>query len=119
MSSGLTNEKGQGASHATQSSVPGAVQDKAPKSVEDQLPDSVHDTGSNKHTGNQSRSHYSSNSIVPNTFLGKVSHATGDSKVPKALQEGLPEKIEKIVPNSIHDTTGAKFSDGSVDAPKK
>jgi hypothetical protein len=51
MSSGLTNEKGQGASHATQSSVPGAVQDKAPKSVEDQLPDSVHDTGSNKHTG--------------------------------------------------------------------
>jgi hypothetical protein len=51
MSSGLTNEKGQGASHATQSSVPGTVQDKAPKSVEDQLPDSVHDTGSNKHTG--------------------------------------------------------------------
>jgi hypothetical protein len=31
---GLTNEKGQGASHATSSSVPGAVQDKAPKSVE-------------------------------------------------------------------------------------
>jgi hypothetical protein len=28
MSSGLTNEKGQGASHATQSSVPGTVQDK-------------------------------------------------------------------------------------------
>jgi hypothetical protein len=51
MSSGLTNEKGQGASHATQSSVPGTVQDKAPKSVEDKLPDSVHDTDSNKHTG--------------------------------------------------------------------
>lgn len=28
MSSGLTNEKGQGASHATESSVPGKVQDK-------------------------------------------------------------------------------------------
>jgi len=28
MSSGLTNEKGQGASHATQSSVPGTIQDK-------------------------------------------------------------------------------------------
>jgi hypothetical protein len=28
MSSGLTNEKGQGASHATQSSVPATVQDK-------------------------------------------------------------------------------------------
>jgi hypothetical protein len=113
MSSGLTNEKGQGASHATQSSVPGTVQDKvrnsttkipinlstnnhqAPKSVEDKLPDAVHDTGSNPKTG-------------------KVSHATGDSKVPKALQEGLPEKVEKIVPNAIHDTKGATFSDGSV-----
>jgi hypothetical protein len=120
MSSGLTNEKGQGASHATQSSVPGTVQDKAPKSVEDQLPDSVHDTGSNKHTGMPStKASNSPNPIVSNTLLGKVSHATGDSKVPKALQEGLPEKIEKMVPNSIHDTTGAKFSDGSVDAPKK
>jgi hypothetical protein len=122
MSSGLTNEKGQGASHATQSSVPGTVQDKAPKSVEDKLPDSVHDTDSNKHTGMPSIpkcQRHSSNPIVSNTHLGKVSHATGDSKVPKALQEGLPEKIEKIVPNSIHDTTGAKFSDGSVDAPKK
>jgi hypothetical protein len=80
-----------------------------------QLPDSVHDTGSNSETG-------------------KVSHATGKSIVPQvshtsvppyncmvywlhhqALQEGLPEKVEKIVPNAIHDTKGAKFSDGSVD----
>jgi hypothetical protein len=59
---GLTNEKGQGASHASQSSVPGKVQDKAPKGLEDQLPDAIHDTGSNSKTG-------------------KVSHATGDSKV--------------------------------------
>jgi hypothetical protein len=81
---GLTNEKGQGASHATSSSVPGAVQDKAPKSVEHkvnitpqpldqdcsntiQLPDSVHDTGSNSETG-------------------KVSHATGKSIVPQVCQ---------------------------------
>ena len=66
-----------------------------PSSVEHQLPDAVHNTGSNKETG-------------------KVSHATGDSKVPQALQEGLPEKVEKVVPNAIHDTSGAKFSDGSV-----
>jgi hypothetical protein len=33
MSSGLTNEKGQGASHATQSSVPGTVQDKVRNST--------------------------------------------------------------------------------------
>jgi hypothetical protein len=65
-----------------------------PSSVEHQLPDAVHNTGSNKDTG-------------------KVSHATGDSIVPKALQEGLPEKVEKIVPDAIHDTKGAKFSDGS------
>ena len=52
------------------------------------MPDSAHDTNSNKDTG-------------------KVSHATGDSKVPKVLQEGLPAKVEKIVPNAIHDTRGA------------
>ena len=34
---GPTNEKGQGASHATDSSVPGKVQEKAPKSVEVRL----------------------------------------------------------------------------------
>lgn len=50
---------------------------------------SVHDTNSNKDTG-------------------KVSHATGDSKVPIALQEALPEKVEKAVPNTIHDTSGLK-----------
>ena len=66
-----------------------------PSSVEHQVPDSLHDTGSNKETG-------------------KESHATGESKVPKAVQEGLPESIEKAVPNAIHDTSGAKFSDGSV-----
>jgi len=48
----------------------------APKSVEDKIPDAAHDTGANKETG-------------------KVSHATGDSKVPKVLQEGLPEGVEK------------------------
>lgn len=66
-----------------------------PKSVEDKIPDSLHDTGANSETG-------------------KVSHATGDSKVPQFLQEGLPEAVEKAVPNAIHDTKGAKFSDGSV-----
>jgi hypothetical protein len=59
-----------------------------PSSIEHQVPDSAHDTNSNKDTG-------------------KVSHATGDSKVPKVLQEGLPAKVEKAVPNAIHDTRGA------------
>jgi hypothetical protein len=27
--------------------------------------------------------------------MGKVSHTTGDSKVPQALQEALLEKVEK------------------------
>ena len=60
------NEKGQGASHATDSSVPEGLQKKVPESVEHQLPDSVHDTGANEQTG-------------------KVSHATGPkgSKVPQ------------------------------------
>ena len=42
----------------------------------------LHDTGDN-----------------PNT--GKVSHATGKSIGPQTLQEGLPEKVEKVVPNSL------------------
>lgn len=108
-----TNEHGQGASHAADSQLPGKVQEKVFDShcslhppipltpiqvsadTEHKVPDALHDTGSNPQTG-------------------KVSHATGDSKVPQTLQEGLPEKVEKIVPNKIHDTSGAKFSDGSV-----
>jgi len=31
------------------------------------------------------------------------------------MQEAVPEKLEKVLPNSIHDTSGAKFSDGSKD----
>jgi hypothetical protein len=104
---------GKGASHASDSALPQGIQDrvrlfytfleyhfanivKVSKGTENKVPDALHDTGSNKHTGN-------------------VSHATGDSKVPQTLQEGLPEKVEKIVPNAIHDTSGAKFSDGSRD----
>ena len=37
-----TNDKGQGASHASESSVPGKIQEQAPKSLEKELPDSVH-----------------------------------------------------------------------------
>ena len=37
-----------------------------------------------------------------------MSHATGDSKVPKALQEALPEKVEKALPDVIHDISGSK-----------
>ena len=94
----MQNEKGQGASHAKDSQLPQKAQEKVrpkffaillllihadptcqvPSSIENELPDSVHDTNSNKDTG-------------------KVSHATGDSKVPKALQEGLPAKVEKAV----------------------
>jgi cation transport regulator ChaB len=81
----MQNDKGQGVSHATDSSVPQKAQEKVPAGVEHQLPDSVHDTGSNKQTG-------------------KVSHAVGDSKVPKSVQEALPEKVERAVPNVIHDT---------------
>ena len=81
----MQNDRGQGVSHATDSSVPQKIQEKAPSKLEHELPDSVHNTGSNKETG-------------------KVSHAVGDSKVPQALQEALPEKVEKAVPNAIHDT---------------
>ena len=81
----MQNDKGQGVSHAKDSSVPRKIQEQAPSKLEHELPDSVHDTGSNKETG-------------------KESHAVGDSKVPQALQEALPESVEKAVPNAIHDT---------------
>jgi len=45
----------------------------------------VHDTGSNHQTG-------------------KVSHATGPSKVPQAIQEAAPKKLEEILPEKIHPT---------------
>ena len=41
----------------------------------------------------------------PATNQGSVSHATGNSKVPKGLQEAVPEKLEKALPDSIHDTS--------------
>lgn len=104
----MQNEKGQGVSHATgSSSVPQKVQEKVKipplhlsPSPELTLPGPFkprtrtprlrpHDTNSNKDTG-------------------KVSHATGDSIVPQALQEALPEKVEKAVPNAIHDTGDKK-----------
>ena len=36
------------------------------------------------------------------------SHATGDSKVPYAVQKLVPESVERILPNSIHDTSESK-----------
>lgn len=80
-----TNEKGQGASHATESQVPNKIQEAAPKSLEKELPDSVHDTGSNTETG-------------------KVSHAICESKLPQSIQEAAPEKLESQLPESIHPT---------------
>ncbi|VDC03820.1 unnamed protein product [Peniophora sp. CBMAI 1063] len=34
------------------------------------------------------------------------SHATGKSIVPETLQQKLPEKVERAVPNALHDTSG-------------
>jgi hypothetical protein len=81
----MQNERGQGVSHATDSKLPETVQSKVPASVEHKVPDSVHDTGANPQTG-------------------KVSHATGKSIVPQALQEGLPEKVcvEKMSGERTH-----------------
>lgn len=41
-----------------------------------------------------------------NSEIGRVGHVTGDSEVPRALQEVLPEKVERAVPNTIHDNSG-------------
>ena len=35
------------------------------------------------------------------------SHAVGKSIVPDKLQQKLPEKVERAVPNAIHDTGDA------------
>lgn len=100
------NEHGQGVSHAIDNSkVPGKVQEAAPVGLERKLPEKVripcysfpiqflqtfqvHPTGA-VNTGT------------------KVSHAKGGGEasiVPQKLQEKLPEKIERVVPNAIHDT---------------
>lgn len=80
------NAKGQGVSHASDSSVPESIQQKVivledvvlhietgaltsyaqvPKKVEDELPDAVHNTGSNKETGKVSHGTGPKGSIVP------------------------------------------------------
>lgn len=43
--------------------------------------------------------------------MGEVSHAIGIVRVPQALQEALPEKVERVkrvVPSVIHDISGSK-----------
>ncbi|MCJ1404723.1 hypothetical protein MMC11_007949 [Xylographa trunciseda] len=57
--------------------------------MEKQIPDALHDTGSNAETG-------------------KVGHATGASELPQAVQEGLPEKVERVLPEAIHPTGGGR-----------
>lgn len=63
------NSKGQGISHATDSSVPDTVQRKVPQSFEDELPDSVHNTGSNDKTGKDSHATGPKGSIVPQVCI--------------------------------------------------
>ena len=63
------NYKGQGVSHAADSSVPASVQKKVPHSVEDELPDSVHNTGSNDKTGKVSHATGPKGSIVPQVCM--------------------------------------------------
>lgn len=46
--------------------------------------------------------------------LGGVSHATGDSKVPRAVQEAAPRGLEEALPNRIHDTSaGGRDTQGT------
>ncbi len=51
----------------------------------------VHDTGSTNH----------------------VSHATGDSKVPEALQKAVPKGVEKALPNRYDTQVPTRSSDTS------
>ena len=53
-----------------------------------QVPNAIHDTGSlSETTGNAG-----------------VSHATGDSVVPKAAQEAVPKQVESVLPEKVHPT---------------
>ncbi|KAF2704572.1 hypothetical protein K504DRAFT_538057 [Pleomassaria siparia CBS 279.74] len=40
-----------------------------------------------------------------------VSHATGGSHVPEAVQKKAPSGLEESLPNPVHDTTGADGQD--------
>ena len=39
------------------------------------------------------------------------SHATGSSVVPQKAQEKLPEGVESVVPNALHDTGDSRISE--------
>lgn len=103
--SGQANESGQGVSHASSSILPESIQKAVPKSVEEAVPNAIHDTGisisfSMLHESN------ADNSPSGAANKGKDSHATDPeaSKVPHAIQQGAPEKLERNLPESIHPT---------------
>ena len=60
-----------------------------PQQVEEKVPNSIHDTGSGAGT----------------TDNAGVSHATGDSVVPKAAQEAVPKQVEGALPDKVHPTS--------------
>jgi hypothetical protein len=60
-----------------------------PQKVEEKVPNSLHDTGSGADT----------------TSNAGVSHATGNSAVPKAAQEAVPKGLENALPEKVHPTT--------------
>ncbi|KAL3473443.1 hypothetical protein BJX99DRAFT_233729 [Aspergillus californicus] len=41
---------------------------------------------------------------MQNTRGQGISHATGDSKVPKGVQDRAPQGLEESLPNKVHDT---------------
>ena len=103
----MQNEHGQGVSHATgDSKVPGSVQQKAPQGLEESLPNKVSSYSILRGKVIHGRCWYAQ---VHDTGsgTGRQTHAKdgGDASiVPKGIQKAVPEKLERVLPDSIHDT---------------
>merc|ERR1712217_244782 len=52
------------------------------------------------------RDPHSGEVVKENKYGQGVSHATGDSIVPEAIQKLAPEALERALPDAIHDTSG-------------
>ena len=95
-----------GVSHATgDSKVPMKAQEILPEIVERGVPNKLHDTSPKGPDVITPASIAEQRKLDGNFNKVGVSHATGDSKVPKKVQELVPGGLEKVLPKKLHDTS--------------
>lgn len=106
----MQNEQSQGVSHAVgDSKVPEKVQQKVPQSLEEDLPNKVKPPLPLRSSSSSTKIKITIDTQVHDTGkgTGRQTHALDGgaaSKVPLPIQKAVPEKLERALPDSIHNT---------------